>query len=127
MSGATGQFVLGLDVAEPEWIPAAELRPGDVVQTRDHSGGKLWTSRVVEARVRWRTRRAAWPVAGVLLGYDRRVQVVTDRGPGVGLGRVVGTCRVEVVDRGPAAPVRPRLRVAPGWRRRRGAAGLGSS
>lgn len=57
MSGNAGQLALGLEVAEPAWILTGRLRAGDVIQTRDHSGGKLWTSRVVEVRVRWRLRR----------------------------------------------------------------------
>lgn len=111
------QLTLGLDVAEPAWIPAAQLRPGDVVQTRDHSGAKLWTSRVLAVRIRWRTTRSAWPVPGLLLRYDRRVQVLTDHGRPEGRDRLIPSCAIEVTARGPETPApRPR-RLQPGWSR----------
>lgn len=106
------QLTLGLDVAEPAWIPAAQLRPGDVVQTRDHSGAKLWTSRVLAVRIRWRATRAAWPVPGLVLRYDRRVQVLTDHPGPEGRDRLIRSCAIEVTSRGPKrrAPQPRRLR-----------------
>lgn len=111
------QLTLGLDVPEPVWVPAAQLRPGDVVQTRDHSGAKLWTSRVLAVRIRWRATRAAWPVPGVVLSYDRRAQIRTDHPGPEGRDRLACSCPIEVTTRGPELRAPQQRRLCVWWTR----------